>query len=51
MLHHEIKFDFVSAEAGIYKQARAIFLKGYHQFATQGGATLFDDVRVVDLGP
>ena len=28
-----------------------VFLKGYHPFATQGGATLFDDVRVVDLGP
>jgi hypothetical protein len=28
-----------------------LFLKGYHPFAVQGGATLFDDVRVVDLGP
>jgi hypothetical protein len=28
-----------------------IFLKGYHPLAAQGGATLFDDVRVVDLGP
>ena len=28
-----------------------IFLKGYHPAAVQGGATLFDDVRVVDLGP
>jgi hypothetical protein len=28
-----------------------VFLKGYHPFAVQGGATLFDDVRVVDLGP
>ena len=27
-----------------------VFLKGYHPFAAQGGATLFDDVRVVDLG-
>jgi hypothetical protein len=27
-----------------------VFLKGYHPFATQGGATLFDDVRVVDEG-
>jgi hypothetical protein len=26
-----------------------VFLKGYHPFAVQGGATLFDDVRVVDL--
>ena len=26
-----------------------VFLKGYHPFAAQGGATLFDDVRVVDL--
>ena len=115
----EITFDFVSTEAGIYKQAQAIpghryqieawgkhvrsespvelslgvdltggedwqaatvtwhpwdetgedvwvhtqatvratgpsltiFLKGYHQFAAQGGATLFDNVRVEDLGP
>ena len=47
----EITFDFVSAEAGIYRQTRAIFLKGYHQFAAQGGATLFDHVRVLDLGP
>ena len=28
-----------------------VFLKGYHPFAVQGGATLFDNVRVVDLGP
>jgi hypothetical protein len=28
-----------------------VFLKGYHPFAAQGGATLFDDVRVADLGP
>ena len=27
-----------------------VFLKGYHPFAEQGGATLFDDVRVEDLG-
>jgi len=27
-----------------------VFLKGYHPFAAQGGATLFDDMRVVDLG-
>ena len=26
-------------------------LKGYHPFAAQGGTTLFDAVRVVDLGP
>ena len=26
------------------------FLEGYHPFAAQGGATLFDDVRVEDLG-
>jgi predicted phosphoadenosine phosphosulfate sulfurtransferase len=31
--------------------ALTIFLKGYHQFAAQGGATLFDDVQVIDLGP
>jgi len=29
----------------------AVFLKGHHPFAVQGGATLFDDVRVIDLGP
>jgi hypothetical protein len=28
-----------------------VFLKGYHPFAAQGGATLFDDVRVFDMGP
>ena len=28
-----------------------VFLKGFHPFAAQGGATLFDDVSVVDLGP
>jgi hypothetical protein len=28
-----------------------IFLKGHHPVALKGGATLFDDVRVVDLGP
>ena len=28
-----------------------VFLKGNHPFAVQGGATLFDNVRVVDLGP
>jgi len=28
-----------------------LFLKGYHPFAVQGGATLFDAVRVEDLGP
>ena len=28
-----------------------LFLKGFHPFAMQGGATLFDDVRVMDLGP
>lgn len=28
-----------------------LFLKGYHPYAAQGGATLFDDIRVVDLGP
>jgi hypothetical protein len=28
-----------------------IFLKEWHPLAVQGGATLFDDVQVVDLGP
>ena len=32
-------------------QSLTVFLKGYHPFAVQGGATLFDNVRVVDLGP
>jgi hypothetical protein len=32
-------------------ESLCVFLKGDHPFATQGGATLFDDVRVVDLGP
>lgn len=27
-----------------------LFLKGYHPYAAQGGATLFDNVQVVDLG-
>jgi len=31
--------------------ALTIFLKGYHPAAVRGGATLFDDVRVIDLGP
>jgi hypothetical protein len=31
--------------------ALTVFLKGYHPLAAQGGATLFDDVRVTDLGP
>jgi hypothetical protein len=26
-----------------------VFLNGYHPFAVQGGATLFDDVRVVEM--
>jgi hypothetical protein len=32
-------------------ESLTVFLKGYHPFAVQGGATLFDNVRVVDLGP
>jgi len=32
-------------------EALTLFLKGYHPLAVQGGATLFDDVRVIDLGP
>jgi hypothetical protein len=28
-----------------------VFLKGRHPEAVQSGATLFDDVQVVDLGP
>ncbi len=32
-------------------EALTLFLKGYHPVAVQGGATLFDDVRVLDLGP
>jgi hypothetical protein len=37
----------VRAEGGML----TLFLKGYHPYAAQGGATLFDDVRVTDLGP
>lgn len=32
-------------------ESLTVFLKGRHPQAMQGGATLFDDVRVVDLGP
>jgi len=32
-------------------ESLTVFLKGYHPVAMQGGATLFDDVRVGDLGP
>ncbi len=32
-------------------ESLTVFLKGYHPFAAQGGATMFDSVRVVDLGP
>ena len=32
-------------------ESLTIFLKGYHPIAMQGGATLFDNVQVVDLGP
>jgi hypothetical protein len=32
-------------------ESLTVFLKGYHHFAVQGGATLFDNVQVVDLGP
>lgn len=32
-------------------EALTLFLKGYHPQAVQGGATLFDDVHVIDLGP
>lgn len=28
----------------------SVFLKGFHPFAVQGGATLFDGARMVDLG-
>jgi hypothetical protein len=52
-------WDETEEEAWVHTQAivRAsgtaltVFLKGYHPFAAQGGATLFDDVRIVDLGP
>jgi hypothetical protein len=39
----------VSVQATV--SAITIFLRGHHPMAVQGGATLFDDVRVVDLGP
>ena len=32
-------------------ESLAVFLRGCYPFAEQGGATRFDDVRVVDLGP
>jgi hypothetical protein len=32
-------------------ETMTLFLRGYHPFAAQGGATLFDNVRVIDLGP
>jgi len=32
-------------------ESLTILLKGYHPFAAQGGATLFDNVQVMDLGP
>jgi hypothetical protein len=31
-------------------ESLAVFLRGNQRLAAQGGATLFDDVRVVDLG-
>ena len=31
--------------------AITVFLNGYHPYAAHGGATLFGDVRVADLGP
>jgi hypothetical protein len=39
----------ITVEAG--GEALTVFLKGRHPAAVQGGATLFDDVRVIDLGP
>ena len=32
-------------------EALTVFLKGRHPLAMRGGATLFDNVHVVDLGP
>jgi hypothetical protein len=32
-------------------EVMTVFLKGWHPVALKGGATLFDDVRVLDLGP
>lgn len=32
-------------------EASPVFLKDYHASATQGRATLFDDVRMLDLSP
>ncbi len=44
---------WVHTQVVVQAQAEALtlFLKGYHPLAVQGGATLFDDVRVIDLGP
>jgi hypothetical protein len=51
-------WDETGADVWVYAQVMVrasgetltVCLKGYHPFAVQGGATLFDDVRVVDLG-
>jgi hypothetical protein len=32
-------------------ESLTVFLRGCHPLAAQGGATLFDDARVEDLGP
>jgi hypothetical protein len=52
-------WDETEEEAWVHTQVVAqasgesltVLLKGHHPFAAQGGATLFDDVSVVDLGP
>ena len=52
-------WDEIEEEAWVHTQvvvratgeSLTVFLKGYHPFAEQGGATLFDAVRIVDLGP
>jgi hypothetical protein len=51
-------WDEVAEEVWVHTQitvqatgpSLTVFLKGRHPFAVQGGATLFDDVRVADLG-
>jgi hypothetical protein len=51
-------WDETEEEAWVHTQvtvrasgdAITVFLRGRHPVAVQGGATLFDDVRVVDLG-
>jgi hypothetical protein len=54
-----LPWDEVAEDAWVHTEetvtaagpSMTIFLKAHHPQPAQGGATLFDDVRVVDLGP